>query len=122
VIGPLENRRLARIFGVLGGALILLAGVLELLGSVSGALLGHASARSLVGGIDGALVDVAVAAVIVLFAVLGSRRSTDVRTASGAILVVVPVVVWFLLGTSALLLVGGLCALVAGLLLLVGPR
>jgi hypothetical protein len=118
----MEPRPLARVFGVVGGALFVLAGLIELVVAVAGTILGRLTIHSLVGGVDSALVEVVVGGLVFGFALLGSRSSTDLERPAGAILVVLPVAAWFLIGGSALVAVAGLCSLVAGLLLFFGRR
>ncbi len=121
-MAPESDRQLGLVLGLVGGGLILIDG---LLAGVDGTILllignGH---RAL-GLWEHSILLLLVGALIVFFTFLGRFRGADRSLASGAVLVVLVVAGWLVLGlTSGLLsLIGSLLALVAGVLFLVSAR
>jgi hypothetical protein len=120
MVNPSE-RSLAHGLGIAGGLLVALGGVfalaLGLVDILSGRFVGAA------GAIGEAIVLGVVGALMLLFAHLGARGWSDRPVACGVVLVVLAVVSWALgnPGLGLPTLVGGILALVAGVLYLVGP-
>jgi len=114
----MENRRLGFLFGLLGAILLLLAALIALVGGLAEAVVGHDVFRGATAAIGGFVVDLVLALLLGFFALIGSRRSGDMRSASGVILILLALVIWLLIGGGVLLLLAGLMALIAGVLLL----
>ncbi len=117
-----QDRRIGFVIGLLGALLILVNGLLILLGGVVFLALGRGLRA--VGAIDQGLLHVVFAVLAGFFLLLGRARGEDRTLAAGAVLVVLVVVGWVLLGlTSGLLpLLGSVLILVAGVLYLVAGR
>jgi hypothetical protein len=117
----LSERTIGHLFGLIGGALIIIGGVVAgafgaadtILGNVAGAMIMLAEATVL--GVVGALV--------LLFAYLGEHEWSGRPVASGVLLVLLAAIGWAVLGMGAnvLALVGGIFALLAGVLYLIEP-
>lgn len=112
-----------RLVGVLGGALLLLAGFLTFVIGIAGALVYHSPRE----GLDAsalAVEEAVVGILMVIFAGLGGSRPREYALVSGILLIVLAVVSYLLFGGAAQLLVvlGALLALVAGVLLIVPTR
>lgn len=117
-----NDRRIATLFGLLGAALILLEGFLDLVRGVVYLAVGRGGRAYL--PFDQALIFLVVGLIVVLFSVLGGLRGEGRSLVAGAVLVVVVVVGWLAFGlTSGLLaILGGLLVLVAGVVFLVSGR
>ena len=120
-MASLTESRLGYGFGLLGGFLIALGGIVALiLGTadlVTGRVLGGASLMS------EAIVLFVVGALAAFFAYLGSHGWSDHPLTSGVILVIIALFGWGLLslGTNVVALVGGIFVFLAGILYLVEP-
>ena len=102
------------LFGLLGGTLLIVDGILDLVSGVVFLALGRGLRA--VDSWDQAVIFIVVGLLIAFFAVLGrSSRSTERPVAAGAVLVVLAVVGWFVLGFS-----NGVLALIASVFVLVG--
>lgn len=117
-----ENRRVAGVFGLLGGGLLVLDGVVDGIGAAAYFLIGR-SDRS-IGAFDHAFVLVVVGLLLGFFALFGRSRDRERGLAAGSILVVFAIVGYFVLGfgSSVLSVIGSLLALVGGILFLVSSR
>ena len=117
----LTERRLAYGFGLLGGALIALGGLVALVLSVFDLALGR-FVGSLSAGSD-AVVLFVVAGLALVFAYLAHRAWKDRPIVSGVLLVVIAAIGWGVLGlgSSVLALVGAIFVFLAGILYLVEP-
>ena len=116
----MRARRIALLCGVIGGLLLLLAALLTLLSGLVDVAFGHLAVRGVLATAGTFLIEGVLGFLMIVFAGLGSRRSTDAVVASGAALVLLALVTWIFVGVSALLLLGGLLALLSGIFLLVG--
>ncbi|MCI4331406.1 MAG: hypothetical protein L3K19_06125 [Thermoplasmata archaeon] len=108
-------------FGVMGGLLIALAGLLGLLVGAFDLATGRAA-----GALDAgstAIVLFVIGGLALFFAYLGHGPWQDRSTVSGVLLIVVALLGWAVLGfaDNVLALVGTLFVFLAGLLFLVGP-
>ena len=117
----LTERKLGYGFGLLGGLLIALGGIVALIAGaadlVTGRVMGGASMMS------DAVVLFVIGALAAFFAYLGSHGWSDHPITSGVLLVVIALLGWGLLGLGAnvVALVGGIFVFLAGLLYLVEP-
>ena len=115
------EREMGHLFGLIGGVLVIAGGLFATAFGVTDLVLGHAApAAAALGG--GAVLFV-VGALILLFSRLAERDWEGRPLACGAVLVVLGLVSWaaFGLSASALDLIGGVFALLAGVLYLVEP-
>jgi len=112
---------MGHLFGLAGGLLILVGGVVAVaFGVVDFALARFAGG---VGALAEAVVLFVVGALVLLFAHLGEHSWKERPVAPGVLLVVLAIIGWAVLGlgTNLLALVGGIFALVAGVLYLIEP-
>jgi len=116
------DRRLGMVLGLLGAGLILLDGILEAVGGVIFLAIGRGM-RAL-GFWEQSVLFLVVGCLLGFFALLGRSRGSDRSLTSGAVLVVVVIAGWLVLGLSSgiLALVGSVFALVAGVLFLLSGR
>ncbi len=116
-----NEREMGHLFGLIGGILVIAGGLFATAFGVTDLVLGHvAPAAAALGG--GAVLFV-VGALILLFSRLAESDWEGRPLACGAVLVVLGMVSWaaFGLSASALDLIGGVFALLAGVLYLVEP-
>ncbi|MCI4340011.1 MAG: hypothetical protein L3J73_01910 [Thermoplasmata archaeon] len=116
----MRARRVALLCGIFAGLLLLLAALLTLLGGLVDVAFGHLAVRGVLATAGTFLVEGVLGFLMIVFAAIGSRRSADVVVASGVALVLLALVTWVFVGVSALLLLGGLLALLSGIFLLIG--
>ena len=117
-----DDRRLGMIFGLLGGLLIVLDGLLR---GISGAvLLAIGRSGAALGAWEHGILLIIGGLLLAFFAFYGRRGNRDRSLAAGVILIVLPILGWFVLGfgSGILSLVGAVLALIAGLLYLVSGR
>jgi hypothetical protein len=115
------EREIGHLFGLIGGVLILAGGLFALAFGVTDLVLGHLAAAA--GSIGAAIVLFVVGALVVLFAHMADHDWKSRPFASGVVLVVLAIVGWAALGFGAniLALLGGIFALLAGVLYLIEP-
>ena len=115
------ERAMGHLFGLVGGLLILLGGLAAVVFGFVDLAVGHAFGAA--GALGEAVVLFVVGALVVLFAHLGEHGWKDRPVVTGVLLVVLAAVGWAALGFGAnlLALVGGIFALLAGVLYLIEP-
>jgi hypothetical protein len=116
----MRSQGLARTFGFLGGILVLLGSVFTFFFGIVYAAVDR-SLREGLGSTATALEQLVFGILLLFFVALGSSRSSDYTTASGAVLVLVSLVGIVLIGSGVLVLIGFVLTLVAGILFVV-PR
>jgi hypothetical protein len=117
----LSERAMGHLFGLIGGALIIVGGVIAAAFGVADLLLGHAIGA--MGAFGEAVVLAVVGALVLLFAYLGEQDWKDKPVVSGVLLVLLALISWAVLGlgVNVLALVGGIFVLLAGALYLIEP-
>jgi hypothetical protein len=115
------ERTIGHLFGLLGGLLILVGGLVAVIFGVTNLALGRTLGAA--GALSEAAVLFVVGALVLLFAYLGERGLKERPVVTGVMLVVLAVVGWTVmgLGASLLALIGGIFALLAGVLYLIEP-
>ncbi len=113
-------RRLGFVFAVIGGLLLFVAGLVELTGGVADIVFYHGSASGFLSTPGEFFVVVVIGLLVLFFGAIGSRPGPDYSLAGGSVLFLLALFTWLLLGLSPLLLLGGLFALIAGVLVLLG--
>ncbi|MGD0249878.1 MAG: hypothetical protein ABSB97_03170 [Thermoplasmata archaeon] len=110
------------ILGLLGAALIVLDGVLDAVGGAIFLVVGHGLLAR--GFWERSVLFLVVGCLMGFFALLGRSRGSDRSLTSGAVLVVLVVAGWLVLGLSSgvLALLGSVLVLVAGVLFLLSGR
>ncbi len=116
------GRGLGLLFGALGGALIVLEGLIDFVRGAFFLAVGHPYLG--LGALGASFLFVVLGLVLILFAFLGSGRHNDRALASGVVMVVVALLGIFLLGFASGLigLLGAIFVLIGGLLYLVAGR
>jgi len=117
----LTERWIAHLFGLIGGALVIVGGLVTAAFGFGSLLLGHAFGG--LATLGEAIVLVVVGGLILLFAYLGEHEWSARPVASGVLLVLLALIAWAVLGLgpSILALLGGIFALLAGALYLIEP-
>jgi hypothetical protein len=117
----LTERALGHLFGLIGGALFIVGGVVAAAIAFADMILGHPFAA--MGALGEAAVLAVVGALVLLFAYLGEHEWKERPVASGVLLVLLALIGWAVLGlgVNVLALVGGIFALLAGALYLIEP-
>jgi hypothetical protein len=117
-----SNRGLGHLFGIVGGALICLGGIIAAVFGIADAALGRGIGLG-VASLSEALLLFVVGGLVLFFTYLGGSSRNERALTSGILLVVLAVVGWGVLGLGGNLvaLVGSLFAFLAGLLYLVDP-
>jgi hypothetical protein len=117
-----SERGIGRLFGLVGGALIVIGGVVAAVFGVVNAALGYGLA-SIVSAWSEAILLFVVGGLVLLFTHLAGHEWKDRAVSTGVVLIVLAFVGWAILGLGSNLvaLVGGLFALLAGILYLVEP-
>jgi len=120
-MAELSEQRLGYGFGLLGGALIALGGLVSLIVGTADLLLGRPIGA--IGAASNAVVLFVIGGLAMFFAWLARHDWSSRPLASGVLLVVLAVVGWAIVGIDAslLALVGSLFAFLAGVLFLVQP-
>jgi hypothetical protein len=115
------ERSLGHVFGLVGGLLVGVGGVVALVDGAADLALGHLGGA--VAAVSGAILLFVVGALVVLFSHLGEHAWKDHPTTTGVMLVVLSVVGWLALGlaSNVVAIVGGVLALLGGILYLVEP-
>lgn len=115
------EREVGHLFGLIGGILVLGGGLFATAFGVANFVLGHLAAAA--ASLGGAVVLFVVGALIVGFTHLASHGWANRPFAGGVVLVILAIIGWAALGfgSSLLALVGGIFALVAGVLYLIEP-
>jgi len=117
-----SDRGLGHLFGIVGGVLIWIGGVVAVAIGIAHALLGQPLGLQIAAYSEAILLFV-VGGLVLLFTRLGASPGTDRALTSGVLLVVLAVIGWAVLGLGAniVALIGGLFAFLAGLLYLIEP-
>lgn len=115
------ERTIGHLFGLAGGLLIVVGGLVAGIFGIANLALGHVFGAA--GAFAEAVVLFVVGALVLLFAHLGEHAWKDRPLATGVMLVLLAVIGWAVLGMGANLLaiVGGILALLAGVLYLIEP-
>jgi len=115
------ERTMGHLFGLLGGLLILVGGLVAAIFGFANLALGRTLGAA--GSLSEAVVLFVVGALVLLFAQLGEHGWKERPVAAGVMLVILAVVGWAVMGTGAnvLALIGGILALLAGVLYLIEP-
>jgi fermentation-respiration switch protein FrsA (DUF1100 family) len=110
------------ILGLLGAGLVVLDGVLNAVGGTILVLLGHGLRAR--GFWEHSVLLLVVGALMGFFALLGRSRGSDRSLTSGAVLIVLVIAGWLVLGLTGelLALLGSVLVLVAGVLFLLSGR
>jgi hypothetical protein len=116
------DRYLGAALGLIGAVLLFLEAFLDLVRGVVYLAFGH-SVRAF-GPFDQSLVLIVIGIVVAIFAALGGSRREERAMVSGAVLVVLALVGWLLLGfgTGVIALLASILILVAGVVFLVSSR
>lgn len=117
----ISERTMGHLFGLIGGALIIVGAAIAAAFGVADLLLGHAFAAMGAGG--EAIVLGVVGALVLLFAYLGEHGWAEKPVVSGVLLVLLAIISWAVLGlgVNALAIIGGIFTLLAGALYLIEP-
>jgi hypothetical protein len=117
-----NERAIGHLFGIVGGALMWLGGIVAAAFGIAAAAMGHGLGFELA-LLSEAILLFVVGGLVLLFAHLGEHGWRDRPLASGILLVVLAVVGWGVLGLGGNLLavVGALFAFLAGVLYLIEP-
>ena len=115
------ERAMAYLFGLIGGLLIGLGGLFAMSIGLAELVVGHLTGAA--AGISEAIILFVVGALILVFAHMGEHAWRDRPSTSGVLLVILAVVAWsgLGLGSNVIVLVGGLFAVLAGVLYLIEP-
>jgi len=108
-----EERKIGAAFGLIGAVLLVVDALLDLVRGVVYLAIGR-GARAFA-PFDQALVFIVIAAVVAGFSLLGGMRRQERALVAGAVLVVVALVGWLLLGFGS-----GVLALLGSVLILLG--
>ena len=116
------DRGIAAVFGFVGAALLVIQALFDLVRGVVYLAFGH-GIRAL-GPFDQAVIFLVLAAVVVLFSILGAVRSKDRAIVSGVVLIVLAIVGWIFVGfgSGVLALLAGIFILISGIVFLVSSR
>jgi hypothetical protein len=117
----ITERGLGNLFGLIGGALIIVGAVVAAAFGAADTLLGHVLAA--MNAMSEAVVLGVVGALVLLFTYLGEREWSAKPVVSGVLLVLLAVISWGVLGLgeNVLAIVGGIFVLLAGALYLIEP-
>jgi hypothetical protein len=117
----LTESALGNLFGLIGGALIIVGGVVAAAFAAADLLLGRTFGA--MGPLSEAVVLGVVGALVLLFAYLGEHEWQEKPVASGVLLVLLALISWVVLGlgVNVLASLGGIFALLAGALYLIEP-
>ena len=115
------EREVGHLFGLIGGLLIVVGGVVAAAFGFSDLILARTFGAA--ASLSEAIVLLVVGGLVLLFAHLGQHGWKDRPLASGVLLVDLGIVSWGVLGLGAnvLALLGGILALLAGVLYLIEP-
>jgi len=117
-----SDRYIGAVFGILGAVLLFVEAILDLVRGVVYLAFGH-GVRAF-GPFDQAIVLLVIGAIVAVFSMLGGSRREDRGVLAGAVLVVLALVGWLLLGfgTGVLALLASILVLIAGIVFLVSSR
>ncbi len=120
-MSDLTEQRLGFGFGVLGGALIALGGIVSLFVSAIDLAFGHPFGA--LGALSAAVVLFVVGGLAIFFAYIGHRHWNSRPLTSGVLLVVLAILGWLVVGVGGNLLglIGSLFVFLAGVLFLLEP-
>jgi hypothetical protein len=115
------ERAMGHLFGLIGGLLIALGGLVALAFGFADLVVGRLFSGA--GALGEAVVLFVVGGLVMLFAHLGEHAWKERATATGVMLVVLAVIGWAVLGLggNVVALVGGILTLLAGVLYLIEP-
>jgi hypothetical protein len=115
------ERWMGHLFGLIGGALLLVGAVVATAFGVADMILGHAFGA--LGALGEATLLAVVGGLVLLFAYLGEHEWKERPVASGVLLVLLALIGWAVAGAgvNVLALIGGIFALLAGALYLIEP-
>jgi hypothetical protein len=115
------ERTMGHLFGLIGGLLIVVGGLVAAAFGIADLIVGHTLAGA--GAVAEAIVLFVVGALVLLFAHMGEHAWRDRAFASGVMLVILAIVGWAVLGlgSNVVALIGGIFALLAGVLYLIEP-
>lgn len=116
-----SEREMGHLFGLIGGILVVAGGLFSAAVGVTDLVLGHVATAA--AALGGSAVLFVVGGMILFFAYLADHGWQRRPLACGAVLVVLAGVSWAAIGfgSGALALIGGIFALLAGVLYLVEP-
>jgi hypothetical protein len=116
------DRAIGAAFGLVGALLLVLDGLIDLVRGV--VYLATERGLRAFGPFDQALIFIVVGGVVAFFSVLGGFRRDDRGLVAGAVLVVVALAGWLVLGfgSGVLALLASIFILIAGVVLLVSSR
>ncbi|MGP8074684.1 MAG: hypothetical protein ACLQD9_09070 [Thermoplasmata archaeon] len=117
-----SDRRIASLFGFLGTALLLVAGILDLLSGVFYFAVGHGGRAF--GSFDQGLIFVVVGLIVGFFVATARMEGSDRTVVVGVVLLVLAILGWLALGfgSGVLALLATICILVSGVVFLVAGR
>jgi hypothetical protein len=117
-----SDRRIASLFGFLGTALLLVAGLLDLLSGVFYFAVGHGGRAF--GAFDQGLIFVVVGLIVGFFVATARIERGDRTVVVGVVLVVLAILGWLALGfgSGVLALLATVCILISGIVFLVAGR
>jgi len=120
-MGNNAERTLGHLFGLVGGLLIGLGGLVALVSGLANLALDHLTAAA--GSLSAAIVLWVVGGLVIVFSHFGEHAWQDRPSSTGVLLIVLAVVGWAGLGVGSNLvaLLGGLLTLVGGILYLIEP-
>jgi hypothetical protein len=115
------ERSLGHLFGLVGGVLILVGGFVALVFGIADLAIGHVFGAA--AAVSGAVVLFVVGVLVLLFSHLGEHGLKERPLTTGVLLVVLAIVGWAALGlgSNVVAVVGGVFALLAGVLYLIEP-
>jgi hypothetical protein len=115
------ERTVGHLFGLVGGLLILVGGLVSVVFGFANLIVGHPFAAA--SALSEAIVLFVVGALVMIFAHMGEDAWKTRPVASGILLVILAVIGWSVLGlgSNVVALVGGIFALLAGVLYLIEP-
>ncbi|MCI4364788.1 MAG: hypothetical protein L3K10_01805 [Thermoplasmata archaeon] len=115
------ERAMGHLFGLVGGLLILLGGVVAATFGVADLVLGRFAGAA--ADLGATIVLLVVGSLVLVFAHLADRQWKERPLTSGVLLVVLPLIGWAVLGlgTNVVALVGGILVVLAGVLYLIEP-
>jgi hypothetical protein len=116
------DRAIGAVFGLVGAGLLVLDGLVDLIRGVVYLAIGRGTHAF--GPFDQALLFVVVGLVVAFFSILGGLRRDDRGLVAGAVLVVIALAGWLVLGfgSGVLALLGSIFVLIAGVVFLVSAR
>ncbi len=116
------DHRVASLFGLLGAALLIVQGILDLASGVVYLAVGHGGRAF--GSLDESLILIVVGFIVAFFAAVGRTRGEERSIGTGVVLVVLALVGWLILGFggNVLGLLGTILILISGVVYLLAGR